>query len=247
MTLSQQLEIHSRTGSVSLKNLRLNCDLLNEYMSTSPLRVVEAEMGELQASISYDTLLSDGCNITCRRLVLVFAPAVSPTASARRKSTGAHKTPFSADNRTHSQKDSSSKKHTPTPNQSNEESSPNNNSSNSSSRIFSSQEDLVTDDSLGFIAQWIEVIIARLQVTLSDLHILLLDTTQVETASVAMHMQFRHVTFYNSHPRLMHENGASVLAASMVGTSAEQSRSFIDAMNTRKVWVCVGGVWGGYV
>lgn len=212
------MEVHSRTGVVSLKKLRLDCELLNQYMAASPLRVVEAEVGELQASISYDAILSDGCNVTCKGLVVTLAPS-----SASMSPPAPH--PRSTNSKTTKNEKEESQHTLPKEDK------------HSTPSGISSEEDNVSEDSLGFIAQWIEVIIARLRVTVEDLHIILLDSPSVETSSAAIHIEFRNFTFFNSHPRLVQESGSSIMATSMMGSDPDASSSFIDAMNTRKVRV----------
>jgi hypothetical protein len=209
--------VQSRTGLVSLKNLRLDCDVLNQFMAASPLRIIDSEVGELQASISYDAILADGCNVTCKGLVVVMAPASSSDSLP-------HATASS------SRRDTDSKREPPKKEKKKSYSQP---ASFGMGAI--SEEDHVSDDSLGFIAQWIEVIIARLRITVEDLHIVLLDSPSVETSAAAIHIKFSNFTFYNSHPRLVQETGSSVMATSVMGGSLDASSSFIDALNTRKV------------
>lgn len=187
--------------------------MLNQFMELSPLRIIDAEVGELQASISYDAILSDGCNVTCKGLVLVMVPSTSVTPSSSKP-----------DLESKQDEPKQSKSAMPQP--------------SSFGTGISNEEDNVSDDSLGFIAQWIEVIIARLRVTVEDLHIVLLDSSSIESSAAAIHVKFYNFTFYNSHPRLVQETGSSVMATSVMGRSLDASSSFIDALNTRKVCDC---------
>lgn len=100
------------------------------------------------------------------------------------------------------------------------------------------QENLA-DDSLGFIAQWIEVIIARLKVSVEDLHIIFFSNA-TDHVSSALHLTLSKLEFYNSHPRLTKDDGGSVMVASNLymshgSTGNSFTKSLVAAMSNRKV------------
>ena len=200
----QQLTVESRTGKVSLKNLHFNVTLLNELLQGVPFRIVCAEVADLEATISYNTLLADGCNLTARGCKIVFAPIESQQTSNG-----------------HSRHPASSKRtetHSTAVNE---------------SESYSGKDDPGREeDPLLFIAQWIEVVIARLQCTVEDLEIIFASHSQLanhlsnkmesssnkrrksmpEAASV--HFTFDTLSFFNTHPKMLQSDFSSSTIAS---------------------------------
>jgi hypothetical protein len=203
---SQQLEVDSGLGLVSIRNLRLDCDVLNQYLKDSPFQLIDAEISELQAAISYNTLLADGCNLTCRGIKFVITPqTLSP-----REDLNSSKRESDSDIM-----------------------------SSSSLRDMGELQENLADDSIGFIAQWIEVIIARLKVSVEDLHIIFLSNSTDQVSS-AIHLTLSKLEFYNSHPRLTKDDGGSVMVASNLymshgSTGNSFTKSLVAAMSNRKV------------
>ena len=230
--------MESRTGLVSLKNLRFNVKLLNELLQGMPFQIVSAEVAELQATISYDTLLADGCNLTVRGCKVVFTPVDPPSASSSTSAAGHKKHPASSNS---SKAPSSFTPET-------ERSDP--------SRHSGGEE----DDPLLFIAQWIEVVIARLQCTVEDLEVILVSHAQLASqfsgkggsplpaharqasaeeaaAAASVHFLFDTISFYNTHPKMLQADGNSSTLAStshILGGSQEhggESSSFMDPVD----------------
>jgi hypothetical protein len=183
----QQLEVDSGLGLVSIRNLRLDSNVLNQYLKDSPFQLIEAEISELQASISYNTLLADGCNLTCRGIKFVITPQ-TPSPQGDRS------TSISGERGSDPEMMSSSL------------------------RDIGELQEKLADDSIGFIAQWIEVIIARLKISVEDLHIIFLSNS-TDQISTALHLTLSTLEFYNSHPRLTKDDGGSVMVASNLYTS----------------------------
>lgn len=198
------MEIDSGQGLVLIRNLRLHCDVLNEYLTESPFQLVEAEILELQASISYNTLLSDGCNLKCRGIKFIVT---SRTPSSKKEQPLSTDGVYDSDNL-------------------------------SSSTHFGEFEEKLTDDSVGFIAQWIEVIIARLTVSVENLHIIFLSSV-MERPTTSLHLTLSSLEFYNSHPRLTKDDGGTMMVASNLylshGSGNSLTKSLVAAMSNRKV------------
>ena len=111
--------------------------------------------------------------------------------------------------------------------------------SSSSLREMGELQENLADDSLGFIAQWIEVIIARLKVSVEDLHIIFFSNA-TDHVSSALHLTLSTLEFYNSHPRLTKDDGGSVMVASNLymshgSTGNSFTKSLVAAMSNRKV------------
>jgi hypothetical protein len=199
--------VDSGQGLVSIRNLRLDCGVLNQYLRESPFQLVDAEISELRASISYNTLLSDGCNLTCSGIKFIIAP----------KPPEAPKPDLFPPSERLSETDLLS----------------------ASTRDLGQLEEQLADDSVGFIAQWIEVIIARLKVSVEDLHVILLSNTSGKPCP-SLHLTLSTLEFYNSHPRLTKDDGGSLMVASNLYTSqgsaaSTLTKSVVAAMSNRKV------------
>jgi hypothetical protein len=205
--------VQSKQGTVSIKNLNLNCSVLNEYLESGPLKIIEAEITELSATISYDSML-DGCHLICHGMRVVIAPREQNLPIP-------HNKPHFQD--TSPTKDAGVK---------------DSNSRKMASAENENDEDRMTDETLGFIAQWIEVVIARMKVTVEDLNILFMEST---VSSVGLQLCLSSLVFHNSHPGLVREQGSSAQAVSSsrlsmsASVGASVSRSFIAAMGHRKV------------
>jgi len=228
--LLEQLTVESRTGLVSLKDLRFDCKLLNELLQGMPFQIVSAEVAELQATISYDTLLADGCNLTAKGCRIVFAPVEPPPA--RR---GHQKHPASSSSSKSSSTKSPSSVETdqpPVP--------PQRESSGSGG----------DEDPLLFIAQWIEVVIARLKCTVEDLEVILVSHPQLARkfsgkddserhvhtgpAAASVHFVFDTISFYNTHPKMLQQdcNASTIASTSHMLSSYGGSgagESFVEA------------------
>jgi hypothetical protein len=198
--------VDSGQGLISIHNLRLDCGVLNQYLKDSPFQLIDAEISELRASISYNSLLSDGCNLTCRGIKFIIAPQRS----------AAPKGDPSFPSEKFSEPDLST-----------------------STRDLGQLEEQLADDSVGFIAQWIEVIIARLKVSVEDLHVIFL-SNNTGKACPAVHLTLSALEFYNSHPRLTKDDGGSVIVASSLymsqgSVASTLTKSVVAAMSNRKV------------
>lgn len=227
---TQQLTVESRTGLVSLKDLRFNCKLLNELLQGMPFQIVSAEVSELQATVSYDTMLADGCNLIAKGCKIVFAPIEPPPATR-----GHQKHPASSN----ASKASSTKPDTP----------PNVTDQPRQGRTSSEGE-----DPLLFIAQWIEVVIARLKCTVEDLEVIFVSHPQLAkkfssktplsdssvkkkhyqpaVAAASVHFLFDTIAFHNTHPKMLQQDfNASTIASTshMLGSFNQTGNSSAES------------------
>lgn len=145
--LIEQLEVISRDGVVKLKDIRFSADLLNEeFLSALPVKIVSFTVSELEVHLSYKTLLTDSCRFVVDNVSIVIAP-----------------------NELYAKSQSSSKKpkerHTTEPTSLVPEPQPGNQRANPEHTSEEGQR------SLSFIANWIEIVVARLQVQIGSINI----------------------------------------------------------------------------
>lgn len=123
----------------------MNCDLLNELAIGLPIHIVSAKIRELQATISYNAIFSDGCQFICKHIDIEIVPSSEKHNMANRKS-----------------KDSSQH------NRNKETKAP-----KSMNQYCVTDDD--PDSGLSFIANWIEIIISRLTFQAENISITLFD------------------------------------------------------------------------
>jgi len=145
--LIDQLEVKSRDGVVTLRDINFNAQVINdEFLELLPVKIVSISISKLDVHLSYKTLLTDSCRLVVEKLDIVLAPNEvyykakgSPSVV---KKEGSAVDPETETNRT--------KRPDPT------------------STEYTSQDG---QQSLSFIANWIEVVVARLQVQLGDVNV----------------------------------------------------------------------------
>jgi hypothetical protein len=143
--LINQLKVQSRKGIVSVNNLHLDCDLLNEeLLNDLPVRLVSVEIVCLEAEISYSTILTDGCKFIGKGINIVIEPKPLKVNKDKSKSDDEEERNNEDDN------DEKDKKPYEFPD------------------ISSSAESEDATQGIKFIANWIEVIVARLQMEIED-------------------------------------------------------------------------------
>jgi hypothetical protein len=143
--LIDQLEVHSRDGLVRLNDIRLSADVLNEELADLlPIKIVSIAVSQLEVHLSYKTLLTDSCKFVVRGVDVVIAPN-----ELYAKLKGSQK---------------ASSKQVPT------------NEGGGEVPVAPSAPTATAEDgqnSLSFIAHWIEVVVARLQVHVESVNITL--------------------------------------------------------------------------
>ncbi len=145
--LIDQLEVKSRDGVVTLRDINFNAQVINdEFLELLPVKIVSISISKLDVHLSYKTLLTDSCRFVVEKLDIVLAPNEvyykakgSPSVVKKEGSTIDSET---EPNRTKR----------PDP----------------ASTEFTSQDG---QQSLSFIANWIEVVVARLQVQLGEVNV----------------------------------------------------------------------------
>ena len=73
--LIDQLNVISRDGIVKLRDIRFNANVLNEeFLSLLPIKIVSLTVSELEVHLSYKTLLTDSCRFVVDQVDIVIAP-----------------------------------------------------------------------------------------------------------------------------------------------------------------------------
>ena len=155
--LIEQLEVSSRTGLVTLTDLRLNCDVINdEHLgSTSPFKLVSFTIAKLEVVISYVAVLHDGCRFRASGVEIIMEPSSSPSSSVCTEQDMDPTTPTTVSPNTSKPTTTSRKEHSQS-------------SSTTSGPVLQSEEG---QQGLDFIANWIEVVLARLEVSVEDVRV----------------------------------------------------------------------------
>eukprot|EP01032_Pedospumella_encystans_P008179 gene8179-9738_t len=243
--LIDQLEVKSRDGVVTLRDINFNAQIINEeFLELLPVKIVSISISKLDVHLSYKTLLTDSCRFVVEKLDIVLAPNEvyyeakgSPSVV---KKEGSIAEPDTETNRT---------KH-----------------SEPTSTEYTSQDG---QQSLSFIANWIEVVVARLQVQLGDVNITFRVPAQATSSedqgksaaserrkhkhkehsahlhphtvpAVAYHdlqLRLKNIHYFNDDPRAYEASDASSIALSTKLTTSSMYNSTATAvkLGARKV------------
>lgn len=159
-----QLKVQSRKGIVSVNNLHLDCDLLNEeFLNDLPFRLVSVEIVCLEAEISYSTIFTDGCKFTAKGINIFIEPK-----------------PLKVKNKSKSNLDDDEEKQVNNVDNNNE----NDKIPYEFPDISSHSESEDATQGTQFIANWIEVIIARLQMEIEDLCVTIYSSPKDESIEI---------------------------------------------------------------
>ena len=245
--LIDQLEVKSRDGVVTLRDINFNAQIINEeFLELLPVKIVSISISKLDVHLSYKTLLTDSCRFVVEKLDIVLAPNEvyykakgSPPVV---KKEGSIAEPDTETNRT---------KH-----------------SEPTSTEYTSPDG---QQSLSFIANWIEVVVARLQVQLGDVNITFRVPAQVTSSedpgksaaserrknkhkehSAHLHphtappaayhdLQFRlkNIHYFNDDPRAYEASDASSIALSTKLTTSSMYHSTATAVKLGARKVCI--------
>ena len=265
--LIEQLEVSSRTGLVTLTDLRLNCDIINEEHlgSASPFKLVSFTIAKLEVVISYVAVLHDGCRFRASGVEIILEPCSSPSSAV---STERKKDPTT----TPENKVVSPTISNPTISGKKEHSQ---SSNNTSGPVLQSEEG---QQGLDFIANWIEVVLARLEVSVEDVRMVIRGETlkpqpqpqpqpqrrqsrsRSNSTSSGMSGQTTNIpspppppptlifilsraTFYNSNPRLPSNRSSTVASSvrmtqSTVGMGASTALSNYGSSKKVNIALC---------
>ena len=144
--LIDQLQVISRDGIVKLSDIRFNAAVLNEeFFDSLPVKIISLTVTELEVHMSYKTLLTDSCRFVVDNVNIVIAPNehyVKTKSNATATLSDQNEDATSAPSAAHTAADGGG--HTTEEGQ----------------------------RGLSFIANWIEVVVARLQVHVGVINVL---------------------------------------------------------------------------
>ena len=246
--LIEQLQVVSREGIVRLSDICFDVNILNdEFLSKSPLKIVAMTISELEVHISYKTLLTDSCRFIVDSVEIVLAPNENYAEAVRsgaRKDTGVS-SPVSgviSSGREGIGRDGRDS------------------AKDNDQDVDHNEDDDFSDDSqqdgTSFIANWIEIIIARLQVSVKQLSVVLEGNTIPSSASKtarghrtsglasakasasvgipAVEVVLTGIDFFNDDPRAISERDGNALDLSSRLSTGKASAVQIN-LGARKV------------
>lgn len=192
--LIDQLDVQSRDGRVKVHNLALDTKLLNEEIfNRTPVTLISLVVHDLEVIVSYGSLFTDGLQFDVGLLEGTFGPNPNYVAA------GAFDE--KADN-------------------------------------LAGESDTVEDNvsyeppgagseegqnGMTFIAQWIEVIVAKLRVNVKEAKIRLLSETSNHASSDYIDLSLMGISFFNTDPQGIRANSNSLQSSKSILSSKESS------------------------
>lgn len=243
--LIDQLEVKSRDGVVTLRDINFNAQVINEeFLELLPVKIVSISISKLDVYLSYKTLLTDSCRFVVESLDIVLAPNEVYYKAKSGPSVVKKETP-SVDTETESNR---AKRPEPTTNE------------------YTSPDG---QQSLSFIANWIEVVVARLQVQFGEVNVTFrvpakaaskeekgqtgtsdrrrhkhkehahihLPATAATALSHDIQLRLKNIHYFNDDPRAYDATDASSIALSTKLTTSSMYNSTATAvkLGARKV------------
>ncbi len=174
-----------------LHELEFDCEVLNSMAIQTTLRVLSCVVSEFEATVSWSTL-NDGCKIILRGVRVVVGHSSSHDASRTMKDPGKRPRRPST-----GLKDSAEIRppDAGTP----------------------AEDSIVEEESVGvtFLANWIDVVIARVQLVIEDVNIVVAsEYCQKSPRPAFIRLGIEKVEFFNSNPSDIRDSGGSIAAAS---------------------------------
>jgi hypothetical protein len=201
--LLDQISLTSRDGLVELNDIALNCDYLNGFLGTTPVRLRSCTLRSLAAKLSYSDILEDGIFLLAGGVVFEIEPIESGLAA------GSH----SAGVRSVEAKGKDEPRKEP-----------------NSSRDSSGMKQLETEG-LQCLASWIEIIIAKLRVSVEDITVRIYSSHE-KSAPPCLVVKLANIMYYNSHP---HEKACRSSSVELSTRLTASNRSSIISLGRRKV------------
>ena len=172
-----------------LHELEFDCDVLNSMMIQSTLRVLSCVVSELEATVSWSSL-NDGCKIILRGVRIVVGHSSSEGAEIKKERGKRSRRP-STGHRDFAESQPSGSDCNP-------------------------EDSTVEEESAGvtFLANWIDVVIARVQLVIEDINVVISSEYGQKAARPAfVRLGIEKVEFFNSNPSDIRDSGGSVVAA----------------------------------
>jgi hypothetical protein len=187
--LIDQLKVQTREGIIRINDLELDCIKLNDEIGHLPFSIAKASINEIEAFVSYSTLLTE----SCRFVVDTITINVEPNSRFTPSGLGLSETdsPKFCDASTHLDQDTGI-----------------------------SDE---AEEGLTFIAQWIEIIVAKLRIAVKNIAIQL---NPVKGRGVSLCLS--DLQFWNSDPSIL-SNANSIDASHHMMNSIDLAQSLLSS------------------
>lgn len=231
--LVEQLSVKSSEGLITLNDLKLNKDVINEeFCSLLPLRVVEISVNQLNLLLSYQKLLSDGCTFQVDELTIVIEPvdkldtlnlAINSNCYDKKISSSS----VHSDRRTHGVDPNSYENYVV------------------HDIVNPYGDNLAVEDDKGqgldFIAHWVEVIVAKLKVQVRKV-VLVVKASNTSSSSYNsgsssksqdLRIELFGIKYFNTDPSVFSTSESSVELSSKL--SAGQASGIAKELGARKI------------
>lgn len=204
--LIDQLVVQSRDGLFSVRNLRLNAELLNEEIfCRTPVKLSSLVIDELKVAISYSSIVSDGIEVQVSSVNAHFFP---------------NKNIVPVDRSDQSDSDDSDGENDGT------------SSANETPVAAATSEE--GREGLSFVGTWIEVIVAKLRAKVDEVNVFLHESEDVSSSNEScLQLSLKNVAFYNADPN-GDVQGSSMQLSRSVMSSMHQSTA-INSLSATKV------------
>jgi hypothetical protein len=142
--------------------------------------VVSFSISQLKGTLSYAAVLHDGCRFNANNIEIILEPveALSPRKKKDKESKKKEDVQVDLSQSLYDRSRESLLKE----------------------KEKASRQSEEGQEGLTFIANWIEVVLARLQVTVEDLHIVINDPRSTQ---LSLRMHLSQATFFNTNPRML--------------------------------------------
>lgn len=174
--LIEQLSVSYRDGLVSLKDLAIDCDVINKEILNDdiPFKFQSINISCLEAVLSYKVLLADGCRFTIHDVDVVIVPLLESDRS-HNKATESKSMEYSTD------------------------------SNKKNDKVDTNTKSNDQMNGVEYVARWIDIIIASLNVKINKIKIIIQnpDNLSNKPMSDKIEINIHDINYYNSHPNLM--------------------------------------------
>lgn len=203
--LIDQLQVKTREGIVRIHDLALDCGKLNSEIEELPISISSASINLIEAHISYSTLLTESCRFVIDTITIHVEPT-EPTVG--QKATVTSNTSGNKISSPLTENDTAQQRDTP-------------------EGVPISDE---AEEGLSFIAQWIEIIVAKLCIEINNIEIIF--NSSKERGLRGISLSLVDLRFLNSDPSLFN-----------TATSLEASRSVMNSIDLAQSLLSSTKVW----
>jgi hypothetical protein len=204
--LIQQLQVNSKDGELILRDLALSASLINEEIfSNSLLCLHSAKINVVRAYLSFSSLLTEGCRFEIDNIHIVLQPNPNMINKSKHGSTYKQSTSINPSLKCQTGEQA-------------EES-------------FASEEGR---EGLHLIANWIEVIIAKLQVLIKSVTIDVHTSLSLED-SPSLSLRFENLLFFNTDPQTPAGQSSSMDISSLLTTNSSKDDPVTLTLGNSKV------------